>query len=1267
MKLKTVASFVVSLFLLALPISLSAQEVASMTGVVTDKTGAVVPDVNVTLVDTRTNTTYQSKTNSTGAYTFVKLAPGPGYKISFARDGFETLTITDVYVAVGATHTQNAQLQVGKLTESVEVTGVAQGVTLDTTDATIGNNFDMRSVHELPVQFRDSVAGLLTLQPGVVDSAGVDDPNNSRAGAVTGSRIDQGNITLDGIDVNDFATGQAFVATANAPVDSIQEFRGETANPLAASGRGSGAQIQLSTKSGTNQWHGSLSEYHRNTLTEANDFFNIRSDVPRTQLIRNQFGGTIGGPIKKDKFFFFFNYNGRRDAQGDTTLRTVPLDNFRNGTLGYINNNTTDPVSGAPCSRLSRINTTPGCVSFADPTALAAIDPLHVGPDAALLSFINGRYPHANDLTQGDGLNTGGFRFNSPTHLTENNYITRLDYNLTNTQRLFGKFSIIGEKTGDNVNGATVQFPGDPVTKFIVDTSYVYTVGHTWTITPTKVNQFVYGQSRSRLNFPTHFNPVGANDFLIVANNGQGFPTLSSPFERQDTQRRDIPIHTFRDDFSYLRGTHNIQIGGTFKPITALSNEVLDLNEITLGLGGNLFGLDPTLEPIDIRPASATAANDWDRMFAFILGRYGAVTQNVNYNTNLQPTPQDGGSIRKYRYYETEVYLQDTWRARNDLTLTYGLRWQYYSVPYEINGFEAIPNVGLNTFFSQRVAAAEQGITGNNTIPFVVYSKGGKANHGSGFYHPDWRDFAPRLSFAYNPPSRDGFLGRLFGDRKTVIRGGAGIIFDHPGTEALNFEQNRNSYLFTTSTNTPYGTGVGSVDLANDPRFQSPLALPPGLNPAQQPTNPFIPFVDPATGIAFGEANGQTFNYAFDPNLKTPYNITYSFGIQRELPGNFIVDVNYFARLGRRLLIQSDGGQIINFKDPASGQLLAGAFAALSQQVRTAVPDPNTGLITVSPQPFFENQVFPGATAAIANSSLQGLVTRGDLSDTVQALNAFGLLAPGIGLSPQFDTNVYVTNQSFSSYNGLLATVRKKLSRNLQFDLNYTYSHSIDNASTSANSFFTDFVCDITNLRVCKGDSDFDVRHLVTLNGIYDLPIGRGKWIGGNASGWVNQLIGGWRVAGINTWRTGFAFRTHSSAFPIGFANDVPGIFDGDMAAIKTDIHTDPNTGEVQFFADPVKANGAFRGPLGLEAGQRNNLHGPHLSNTDLSVIKDFKAERFTIQFRADAFNAFNHTNFALPTANAMDISGATGVDFGTISSTSTSPRVMQFALRIDF
>jgi hypothetical protein len=258
--------------MLALAISLatvaSAQDVASLTGVVTDKSGAVIPGTKVILLDTRTNTSYQATTNSVGVYVFPRVSPGPGYKITFSKDGFENFTVANVYLAVSATHTQNAQLEVGQVTQTVEVSGAGQIVTLDTTDATIGNNFDMRSVHELPIQVRDSPAALLALQPGVVTAnAAGDDPNQSRDGAVTGARSDQGNITLDGLDVADFRAGFAFVTVANAPVDSIQEFRGETANPLAASGRGSGAQITLVTKSGTNKWHGSAYEYHRNTIT----------------------------------------------------------------------------------------------------------------------------------------------------------------------------------------------------------------------------------------------------------------------------------------------------------------------------------------------------------------------------------------------------------------------------------------------------------------------------------------------------------------------------------------------------------------------------------------------------------------------------------------------------------------------------------------------------------------------------------------------------------------------------------------------------------------------------------------------------------------------------------------------------------------------------------------------------------------------------------------------------------------------------------------
>ena len=347
-------------------------------------------------------------------------------------------------------------LEVGAVTETIEVKATSEE-TLDTTDASIGNVFDSKLLHTLPIEFRDSPAALLGLQPGVVLSGG-NDANGNREGSVTGARADQGNITIDGIDANDQATGQAFATVGNAPVDAIQEFRGITANPLADEGRSSGAQIQLTTKSGTDQFHGNAYEYHRNTIFAANSFFNNANKVPRAALIRNQFGGSLGGPVKKDRLFFFFNYEGRRDASQDNITRTVPLDSFRNGRVAYINN-------GPGCTANSRIDTQPACISLTPatgPNSLAALDPAGTGVNAALLAFINSRYPHANDLTGGDGVNTGLVRFNAPFHLGNNTYTTRIDDNLTSKQKLFGRFNIVRSSQTDDVNVAAVQFPGDP-------------------------------------------------------------------------------------------------------------------------------------------------------------------------------------------------------------------------------------------------------------------------------------------------------------------------------------------------------------------------------------------------------------------------------------------------------------------------------------------------------------------------------------------------------------------------------------------------------------------------------------------------------------------------------------------------------------------------------------------------------------------------------------------------------------------------------------
>jgi carboxypeptidase family protein len=355
-----IVAFLFAMTLLHVPAY--AQDVASISGTVTDTTGAVVSDAGVKLTNTRTGATYEAKTGDDGSYRFLRVQPGPGYLLTVSKDGFQTVTISDLYLAVATTRTQDLKLQVGTVSQTVEVKSEGS-VSLNTTDATVGNNFDMRTVHELPQQFRDNPANLLRLEPGVQSAASVDDPNGNRDGSVTGARTDQNNIVVDGIDGQDFAIGQAFALVAPIPVDAVQEFRTDVANPTSDFGRGSGSTTVITTKSGTNNWHGSAREYHRNAVTEANSFFNNAAGVPRPALIRNQFGANLGGPVKKDKLFFFFDFDARRDAKQDSVLRIVPLDSVRNGELSYVNS------SSPSCTNASRISTQPSCITTLPATA----------------------------------------------------------------------------------------------------------------------------------------------------------------------------------------------------------------------------------------------------------------------------------------------------------------------------------------------------------------------------------------------------------------------------------------------------------------------------------------------------------------------------------------------------------------------------------------------------------------------------------------------------------------------------------------------------------------------------------------------------------------------------------------------------------------------------------------------------------------------------------------------------------------------------------
>lgn len=1233
------AIFAVFSLLAVMPTRAVAQDVASITGVITDASGAVVPDVEVTLSNPETGVSYKAVSTSLGSYTINEVKPGPGYKIEFTRNGFKPLAISGLYLNVAATRTQNAQLTIGEARETVEVSAASQQVTLDTTDATVGNNFQVQVLNDMPVQDRSNPSALFVQQPGV-----------TLDGAVTGARTDQSRVTVDGLDVNDMGTGEFGYIVGRAPVDSVQEFRGVSAGFLPDAAGGGGGQYELVTKSGTNSFHGSLVEYHRDTTLEANDWFNNNSGVPRPPLIRNQFGGSIGGPIIRNKLFFFFTYNGRRDTLSNLEERTVPMDSFRNGTLSYIN--TSNQLATLTSSQV------------------AGFDPQHVGFNSSLQSLISSRYPHANDFSgaAGDLINTAGYRFNAPFPYKEDDYVQRVDYNLNDKMKIWGK----GNFVRTNGTESAIQFPGDPLTSPFFDRSYTWVVGHVWTINTRMVNNASFGETYENFNFPNTYNPTGANQFDSVGGNGTGGSIIDGPYASAiNAQGRTYPIPVIRDDFSWDKGNHSFRFGGTFKYITPHDYTILNYNVPTIGLGGNTPNLDSTLRPADICQNSPCdyAPGLYDAAFALALAPYSAVSSTFNYDAQGNALAQGSGAQHTYRYYETELYFGDTWKIRPNLTMSYGLRWINYSVPYDTHGIESIQNYDFDTYFNDRVAQSAAGQSGNSVVPFISYSLGGKANHAPGYFKPQYTNFAPRIAVAYavNP--------------KTVFNAGAGIVYDQTVVNAVQYQQSQFSYLFQASATQPFGVpNDPETSLSTDSRFTG-LDSPPAPPTAPTITKPFLPFVD-STGTPFGLANGQAFNEIIDPNLKTPYSIQFNVGFEKQLPAGLILRSSYVGRLGRRLLAQADANQLIDYKDPVSGQLMSDAFASISQQLRAGT-DP--GLVTA--QSFYENVMVPGTGPALGvpnntqviTQYLGTLTSRGDFADVTQALASlqpFGLGLPqNVGMGAQFSENTFYTNKGSSNYHGLLTTLHKNVSHGLQFDLNYTWSHSIDNVSIIANRPAFGgygFVCDVLRPRECRGNSDFDVTHYFNGNFIYELPVGRGKQFAGRASRWLDEVIGGWSISGLPSWHSGGAYFASSNAFVAGYANDAPAILTGPVSDLH--IHLNGGKGQPLYgFANPSQANADFVGPIGFDIGGRNNLRGPSYFDMDAGLAKAFplSSERFALKFRADAFNVFNHPNFSNPCSDITNVSCL----FGTISSTvgttirnsGPAARVLQLALRLEF
>jgi hypothetical protein len=1255
---------------------------STIRGTIKDQQGNSVPNATVTLTNTEKNFARTQTSGEDGIYSFNAIPPGT-YKLEVEAQGFKKTSIAEVNALVDTTVTNDVALEVGAVTEVVNVT-TATEAPLNTSDATIGNAFEQRRIQNLPLNARN-VVGLLSLQPGV-----------TRSGYVNGGRADQANVTLDGVDVNeqqrglDVVTDEAFASVLRSTPDSLQEFRVTTTNPNADQGRSSGAQVSLVTRSGSNDYHGSLYWYHRNTVTTANDFFNNRAGVERPQLLRNIFGGALGGPIKKDKIFFFGTYEGFREATATSVLREVPLPTLGQGIVRYrTDSGASDPScpagtpAGVRCLNVAQINSLYTATNGVSP----GINPLAL---QALAAAAN-KY-HANDPGVGDGLNTSGFRFNASTPSRLNTFITRLDANLTNRQTLFIRGNYQHDHSTHSVYGSTDCGVGDIIQCFpdtppltIWNHPYGFAVGHSWTLSNDKVNRFSYGYTRAA------FTDQGDSN-----QNFYSFRFIFRPLGFRGTLSRTTPVHNFVEDFSWIKGRHTMQMGGNVRLIvnnrtsTAASFDNAITNPSFYDCSGdavifdNVFCSDPVFP--DVASQSETDLRD---ALTAIIGRFSQYGAGLVYSQEGQLQPVGTPTTRSFATQEYEVYWQDSWRWHSNFTINYGMRWSTSTPVYERTGFQVKPTRSLADYFRQRVASADLGVPFNDPITLDL---AGKANNRPGFYKQDWNNFAPSVSFAWSPEANNWFTRLVGRNGKGVLRGGYRMTYDRIGSQlAVTFDLN-NSLGFVSTV----GVSANTFNVSD--------RLGPLFTGANPPVRAFLAAsgVTIPGSIAFPltrpSDEDQRIEQSLDDSLITPFNHGVSASWGRELGGGLSIETSYVGRFARNLLASHDVMQLNNIRDLGSNMTWYQASNLLVDARYAAIP-----IQSLPPIPFFEN-LFPGLAGTYINL-LTGLPYT--LTATQAAYRRFAL--PSVGgrnstdytfgqllwddqpvsrlnntfYQPQYAALSVFSTLAESNYNALQFSVRQRLRNDVQFDFNYTYSHSLDNASGLQNATAyssAGFILNALDPRGNYATSDFDATHIINANWLIGLPIGRHKAFLSNMNSVANGILGGWTMTGIFRFNTGLPIvggPFESDRWATNWNAQSNGVRVRPLRSSPGDFNGEPN-----LFGDPTAALQSFRDARPGEGGDRNVLRGPGYITLDAGLYKTFRMpwEGHSITFRWDVFNVTNTQRFDGSTIADLSLPQdpfvfrpTAGPDFGRFTSTQAplnetkAGRVMQFALRYDF
>ena len=1190
----------------------------SITGLVQDSSGAFLPNATVTLTDSEKGLKYSAKTDSSGRY-LLRALPPSAYSIRIEAAGFRSEIQNGIVLDVNQNLTLNASLRVGTAGETVEVTG--QAPVLSTEDAVTGQNLDRKVINDLPLIGR-SVFDLALLTPGVTQPAGnTFGPNTMANNFISnGGRNAQADILIDGVSTVGVEQNTAIVNPLYTPsVDAVQEFTVQQSNFSAEVGFTAGTVVNAVTRSGTNNFHGSAYEFLRNDIFNANNYFNDQAGIPIAPVRWNDFGATIGGPIIKNRTFFFFDYEGARQSISVTKNAGVPSQAERGGDFGELcgyaggtfdntglcsaaNAQLWDPytangdlTNGGVRTNFIPFNNMATYTSPGNPT-IAALHPIPNGPgniiDPVALKMIQ-LYPMPNlNLGTGNYNNLNNWVGAGADKSRNDQFDIKIDHRFTSATQLSGKFSY---QTGKYQPANLFKNIGDAYSSGLsTGSAKLLALNFTHTFSPKTLltvslgltRAFSFDHGGSAADYPNQLKSLNLPSYFLTSNNGvPSAPSITINDYSMEGGNNSIGTQAWTY-LKYAQETHHLI--GTLAHSTGR-------HDLKFGAEGRLHRVDIYFPGIPAGTytydANSTSQGLWDgsgdAMASFLTG-IGAPGGDVwgAYEIDYAPAGEN---------WNIGSFVQDNWRATDKLTLNIGMR-------YDLD----LPRTERYNRMSWLDLSAPSPLQ----VPGLGPLKGGLQfanSHDRSPYYKNYHGFGPRFGFAYKLRS------------KTVLRGGYGIYY-------------------TQNKGAAAGTGISDQGFVEQTNWLTSY-LSGNSAPWGFLSDPFPPHPRPTTGSSNGLLTDVGF--ALTGPIRSwnarPYEQTWSLGIQHELPGRIVVEGNYVGKKGTHLYFGNAGS--VDILNP--GQ--ATAFVQNPSYYKDAVPNPFAGIIT---DPNSGLYGFPCPSGVSAPSCVQRVT----------------LMTP----YPQF-TGITATDPPWASsiYHALQLRAEKQFSNGLQFLATYTNSKSIDDSSVGGGGLTwlggstSNVLPNPWDHKAERSLSQFDISQVLQFSYIYELPIGRGKKLGGNMNPVLNAVIGGWQTNGI--WR----FDTGQPIIPYLSSSDNTPIptFGGQRPDLLAPLRRAPGLNLNQYFANPTALAIPAPYTFGTAPKVLPNVRAPGTRTGALSLFKEFSLapmrEGARLEFRAEAFNALNHPQFAPP--NSTVDSG----QFGLITQQANTPREMQLALKM--